>query len=57
MSCHDDGMYARENPRVTTRAALQSQVQRCETTLDLKWFPEDVDAVTEYLNQTFYKLK
>ena len=57
MSCHDDGMYTRENPRVTTHDALHSQVQRCETTLDLKWFPEDVDAVTEYLNQTFYKFQ
>ena len=57
MSCHDDAMYTRENPRVTTHDALHSQVQRCETTLDLKWFPEDVDAVTEYLNQTFYKFQ
>ena len=57
MSCHDDGMYTRENPRVTTHDALHQQVQRCETTLDLKWFPEDVDAVTEYLNQTFYKFQ
>jgi hypothetical protein len=57
MSCHDDGMYTRENPRVTTHDALHSQVQRCETTLDLTWFPEDVDAVTDYLNQTYYKFK
>jgi hypothetical protein len=57
MSCHDDGIYTREERRVSTLDSLQQQVQRCETTLDLQWFPEDVDAVTGYLNATFYKFK
>jgi len=57
MSCHDDGMYTREDRRVTTMDALRHQVQRCETNLNLAWFPEDVDAVIEYLNTTFYKFK
>ena len=57
MRCHDDSMYTREERRVTTLDALQRQVQRCETNLDLAWFPEDVDAVTEYLNTSFYKFK
>ena len=57
MRCHDDSIYTREERRVTTRDALQHQVQRCETNLDLAWFPEDVDAVTEYLNTSFYKFK
>ena len=57
MRCHDDSIYTREERRVTTLDALQRQVQRCETNLDLAWFPEDVDAVTEYLNTSFYKFK
>lgn len=57
MSCHDDSIYTREERRVTTHDALKNQVQRCETNLNLTWFPEDVDAVTEYLNKTFYKFK
>ena len=57
MRCHDDSIYTREERRVTTRDALQQQVQRCETNLNLAWFPEDVDAVTEYLNTSFYKFK
>ena len=57
MRCHDDGMYTREEPRVTSLDALRHQVQRCETNLNLSWFPEDVDAVTKYLNTTFYKFK
>ena len=57
MRCHDDSMYTREERRVTTLDALKHQVQRCETNLNLTWFPEDVDAVTDYLNTTFYKFK
>ena len=57
MRCHDDSIYTREERRVTARDALQRQVQRCETNLNLAWFPEDVDAVTEYLNTSFYKFK
>ena len=57
MRCHDDGMYTREERRVTTLDALRQQVQRCETNLSLQWFPEDVDAVIDYLNTSFYKFK
>jgi len=57
MRCHDDGVYTRDERKVTTLDALRQQVQRCETNLDLQWFPEDVDAVIEYLNTSFYKFK
>jgi len=55
VKCHDDSIYTREGRRVTTLNGLHQQVQRCDTNLNLSWFPEDVDAVTEYLNTTFYK--
>ena len=57
MGCHDDGIYSREDRRVTSSDALRAQVQRCETNLNLQWFPEDVDAVIEYLNTSFYKFQ
>jgi len=57
MGCHDDGVYSREDRRVTSSDALRAQVQRCETNLNLQWFPEDVDAVIEYLNSSFYKFQ
>jgi mono/diheme cytochrome c family protein len=57
MSCHDDGMYTRENRKVTTPDGLQKQVRRCEQTLGLQWFDEDIDAVSAYLNDSFYKFK
>ena len=55
--CHDDAMYTRENRRVTTLAGLQKQVRRCELSLGLSWFDEDVADVTAYLNSSYYKFK
>jgi hypothetical protein len=40
---------------VKSRNGLTSQVRRCELSLGLKWFDEDVDNVAGYLNQQFYK--
>lgn len=57
MSCHDDSMYTREDRRINNLSSLRTQVQRCETTLGLKWFDEDTDDVTDYLNKTFYQFK
>ena len=57
MSCHDDGMYTRDERRVKNLSSLRSQVQRCESTLGLTWFDEEVDDVTAYLNKSFYKFK
>ncbi len=57
MSCHDDGMYTRNERKVTTREGLTKQVKRCELTLGLQWFDEDVDDVAGYLNESFYKFK
>ncbi|MEN8206257.1 MAG: cytochrome c [Pseudomonadota bacterium] len=57
MSCHDDGMYTRENRFIKKESSLRTQVQRCESTLGLKWFEEEIDDVTAYLNKTFYHFK
>jgi cytochrome c553 len=63
VSCHGsltggkpDTIYTRSDRRVTTLAGLRKQVQRCELSLGLSWFDEDVDAVTGYLNESFYRL-
>ena len=57
MGCHDDGMYTRENRRVGSLNGLQKQVKRCELSLGLKWFDEDVTDVTQYLNTSYYHFK
>lgn len=53
-SCHDDSVYTRDDRRITTMSALQNQVQRCEINLDLKWFEDDINDVTGYLNTQYY---
>ena len=56
MACHDDGMYTRDELKVTSLDGLHKQVKRCELTLGLKWFEDDVNDVAGYLNESFYKL-
>ena len=55
MTCHDDGVYTRSDRRITTMEGLNKQVKRCELTLGLQWFDEDVNDVAGYLNESFYK--
>jgi mono/diheme cytochrome c family protein len=61
-SCHanmtgGDGsaLYTRSNRRVNSLEALNAQVRRCESNLELKWFDEDINSVVEYLNTNYYK--
>ena len=57
MSCHDNAVYTRKERKVTSLDGLQKQVRRCELTLGLQWFDEDVDDVVAYLNQNFYQFR
>jgi cytochrome c553 len=56
-SCHDDSVYTREERRITTLQGLQKQVQRCELSLGLKWFDDDIADVVAYLNETYYRFE
>ncbi len=47
-------LYTRSQRRVHDLAQLESQVRRCETNLNLKWFEDDILDVTEYLNRQYY---
>ncbi|MGV6859109.1 MAG: c-type cytochrome [bacterium] len=62
VSCHTkmtggDGsaLYTRSKRRVTSSDALTSQVRRCATNLNLTWFDDQIDDVSSYLNQEYYK--
>lgn len=48
-------LYTRSNRRVNSLDALNAQVRRCESNLELKWFDEDINSVSEYLNAEYYK--
>ncbi len=49
-----DSLYLRPDRRVATLEGLTKQVRRCELSLGLQWFDEDIDNVTGFLNQEFY---
>lgn len=55
IQCHGPEVYTREDRKVSSLPGLERQVQRCELALGLKWFDEDIGAVTDYLNDQFYK--
>lgn len=53
--CHTDSVYIRENRFIKSKAALDKQVNRCKTNTDAAWFEEDVEAVSHFLNEKYYK--
>jgi NMD protein affecting ribosome stability and mRNA decay len=53
-SCHDTSVYTRANRLVTSRAALEAQVGRCEVAQDLAWTDQDIADVIAYLDANFY---
>lgn len=55
MSCHDSGVYTRPDRKMTDFAMLSTQVRRCDANLGSKLFDEDMDSITNYLNETYYK--
>jgi hypothetical protein len=55
MTCHGTEVYTRENRRITSMAALETQVARCDANLGAQLFPEDLALLVEHLNTSFYK--
>lgn len=63
-SCHiakvgGDGsaIYLRKDRRVTSKSKLLPQVERCNSQLSLKLFPDDEAAIAAHLNAAYYKFK
>jgi len=54
-TCHHSEVYTRSDRRVQDLGQLRNQVSRCDQNLGLKWFETDIDDVTAYLNQAFYR--
>lgn len=54
VACHGSEVYTRKDHRVTNMDALNTQVTRCENNLGLQWFDEQRDAVSNYLNDSYY---
>lgn len=53
--CHGSEVYTRADRKVTSLDALGAQVRMCDSQLQTQLFPEDMEKLTQYLNQTYYK--
>lgn len=53
--CHAETEYNNEKSRITDYKKLRARVGQCELMLELAWFADEVDDVTAYLNQRFYR--
>jgi hypothetical protein len=62
-ACHirnvggDGNAMYRPNGRVNSLGLLRGQVEACNTTLNLGFFPEEVTSVAAVLNRDFYRFK
>jgi len=53
--CHTTSVYTKPDRKVTSLAALEAQVRRCDSNLNTNWFDDEIHDVTAYLNQQYYK--
>ncbi len=57
VKCHGAEVFTRPDHKITSLKALGERVRWCESQLELRWFDEDIDAVTAYVNDRFYHFK
>jgi cytochrome c2 len=62
IACHaamtgGDGsvLYTRDDHAVKSSGALSKQVDRCQSSLGLAWSKDQIGAVQQYLNSSFYQ--
>jgi mono/diheme cytochrome c family protein len=53
--CHGTDVYTRVDRKVDSLDALASRVKACDANIGSQLFPEDLDKITTYLNERFYK--
>ncbi|NNJ85219.1 MAG: cytochrome c [Gammaproteobacteria bacterium] len=49
-----DLLYTREDRSVASLSTLKERVDRCQFSLELQWFDEEIDDVAAFLNKEFY---
>ena len=53
--CHGTEVFTRPDRKVKNLVELRSRVRQCSYAIESKWFDEEINAVTDYLNSAFYK--
>jgi len=55
LSCHTTAKYTAETRSIKDLASLEAQVKRCDYSLGIQWFDEDITDVITYLNNDYYQ--
>ncbi len=55
LRCHDESKYTRKNRMIKNYQQLYERIKNCELMAELTWFDEEIDDVTAYLNNQFYR--
>ena len=53
--CHNSTVYTRTDRKITSLDALEKRVRGCNANTGANLFPQELKAVTEFLNSTYYK--
>ena len=56
-TCHQADYYTRKDRIIHSVEELKQQVGRCQTGAGENWSVTDIEDVTAYLNDTYYKFK
>lgn len=53
--CHESWAHEREGRKVSSKTGLRQMVEAWSIHASLDWSDEEIDAVTNYLDQNFYQ--
>lgn len=56
IGCHDSKAYTRKERLAMDYAAVRAQVTRWQANIKLNWSEQDIDLVSNWLAQRFYKV-
>lgn len=55
LECHGAEVFTSPNRKVQNLSQLEQKVRQCDASLSTNWFDDEILAVVQYLNQTYYK--
>lgn len=54
--CHTPSVYSRDDRIANSYLEIRQQVQRWQENTKLRWSPYDIDSVSEFLADKYYKI-
>lgn len=55
LECHGAEVFTSPARKVKNLQQLEQKVRQCDANLSTNWFDDEILAVVNYLNQTYYK--